>query len=57
LVSSNGEARRLIKNNGAKVNDTAVHDEYLKLGPDDVSADGLIKLSSGRKRHVLLRVA
>jgi tyrosyl-tRNA synthetase len=57
LVSSNGEARRLIKNNGARVNDMAVHDEDLKLGPDDVSADGLIKLSSGRKRHALLRLA
>jgi tyrosyl-tRNA synthetase len=57
LVSSNGEARRLIKNNGARVNDTAVHDVDLKLGPDDVSAEGLIKLSVGRKRHALLRVA
>jgi len=57
LVSSNGEARRLIKNNGARVNDTAVQNEDLKLGPDDVNADGLIKLSSGRKRHALLRVA
>ncbi len=56
LVTSNGEARRLIKNNGAKVNDKAVNDDDLKLGPADIGADGVIKLSSGRKRHALLRV-
>ena len=57
LVSSNGEARRLIKAKGVRVNDTVIHDEGLKLGLDDVSPDGLIKLSYGKKRHVLLRMA
>ncbi len=56
LVTSNGEARRLIKNSGARVNDIAVNDADLKLGPTDIGADGIIKLSSGRKRHALLRV-
>ena len=56
LVTSNGEARRLIKNGGARVNDAAVSDGDLKLGPDDVGSDGVVKLSSGRKRHALLRV-
>ena len=56
LVASNGEARRLIKNGGARVNDAAVSDADLKLGPADVGDDGIVKLSSGRKRHALLRV-
>ena len=56
LVSSNGEARRLIKNGGARVNDATVSDDGLKLGRGDVGADGIVKLSSGRKRHVLLRI-
>ena len=56
LVASNGEARRLIKNNGARVNDVVVGDADLRLGARDVGEDGVIKLSSGRKRHALLRV-
>ena len=55
LATSNGEARRLIKNGGARVNDVAVSDDSLKLGEADL-ADGVIKLSSGKKRHVLLEV-
>ena len=56
LVTSNGEARRLIKNSGARVNDAVVSDADLRLGAGDVGEDGVIKLSSGRKRHALLRV-
>jgi tyrosyl-tRNA synthetase len=56
LVTSNGEARRLIKNGGARVNDAPVSGADLKLGPDDVGGGGVVKLSSGRKRHALLRV-
>jgi len=53
LAATNGEARRLIKGGGARVNDVQVSDETLKLGPQDI-ADGVIKLSSGKKKHVLL---
>ena len=55
LAASNGEARRLIKGGGAKVNDKAVADERAKLGPDDLNEDGMIKLSAGKKRHALLK--
>ncbi|WP_339856907.1 tyrosine--tRNA ligase [uncultured Nisaea sp.] len=55
LAATNGEARRLIKNGGARVNDVAVSDEALKLGDTDL-ADGVIKLSSGKKKHVLLEI-
>jgi tyrosyl-tRNA synthetase len=56
LVKSNGEARRQIAGGGLRVNDVAVKDEAARLTPADVS-DGVIKLSLGKKRHVLLRPA
>ena len=54
LVKSNGEARRQIVGGGLRVNDVAVADEKAQLTKDDL-ADGVIKLSLGKKRHVLLR--
>jgi tyrosyl-tRNA synthetase len=54
LASSNGEARRLVTGGGLKVNDQTVHDPILLLHRDDVK-NGVIKLSLGRKRHVLLK--
>lgn len=55
LAASNGEARRLIKGGGARVNDKPVSDEKMSLTLDDVNADGVIKLSAGKKRHVLIK--
>ena len=55
LVASNGEARRQIKGGGLKVNDAAVADEKMTLSAKDLTAEGVIKLSLGRKRHVLLK--
>ena len=55
LVASNGEARRQIKGGGLRVNDTAVTDEKMALKPSDLTREGVIKLSMGKKRHVLLR--
>jgi tyrosyl-tRNA synthetase len=55
LVKSNGEARRQIKEGGLKVNDQAVTDEKARLTPADVTGDGVIKLSLGKKKHVLLK--
>jgi tyrosyl-tRNA synthetase len=55
LVSSNGEARRQIRANGLKVNDATISDERKLLTMNDVTDDGVVKLSLGRKRHVLLK--
>jgi tyrosyl-tRNA synthetase len=55
LVASNGEARRQIKGGGLRVNDTAVADEKMTLGLKDLTPEGVIKLSLGKKRHVLLK--
>ncbi|MBF0166870.1 MAG: tyrosine--tRNA ligase [Alphaproteobacteria bacterium] len=55
LAASNGEARRLIKGGGVKLNDVAVTDEMKKLTPADL-ASGPAKLSAGRKKHALVRL-
>ena len=55
LVASNGEARRQIKGGGLKVNDAAVTDEKMALSLKDLTPEGVIKLSLGRKKHVLLK--
>jgi len=57
LVSSNGEARRLIRAGGLKVNDATVGEESIVLTSEHLTAEGVIKLSLGRKRHVLLKPA
>jgi tyrosyl-tRNA synthetase len=55
LVSSNGEARRQIKAGGLKVNDATVSDDKMALTGKDLSPEGVIKLSLGKKKHVLLK--
>jgi len=55
LASSNGEARRAIANNAIMVNDTRVTSDKATIGEADVTAEGVVKLSLGKKRHVLLR--
>jgi tyrosyl-tRNA synthetase len=55
LVASNGEARRQVKGGGLKVNDATVTDEKMTLTAKDLTPEGVIKLSMGRKKHVLLK--
>ncbi|CAH1662903.1 Tyrosine--tRNA ligase [Hyphomicrobiales bacterium] len=55
LVASTGEARRQIKGGGLRVNDATVTDERAVLSEADLTGDGVIKISLGRKKHVLLR--
>jgi tyrosyl-tRNA synthetase len=55
LVASTSEARRQIKGGGLKVNDEAVTDERAVIGPGDAGR-GVVKLSLGRKRHILLKL-
>jgi tyrosyl-tRNA synthetase len=55
LASSNGEARRLIKGGGARLNDAVVKSETQRVSLADLDAEGQIKLSAGRKRHALVR--
>jgi tyrosyl-tRNA synthetase len=55
LVTSNGDARRQIKGGALKVNDQTVTDDKMTLSAKDLTPDGVIKLSLGKKRHVLLK--
>jgi tyrosyl-tRNA synthetase len=55
LAGSNGEARRLIRGGGARINDVVVESETRPVSLEDLDALGNIKLSAGRKRHALVR--
>ena len=57
LVASNGEARRQIKGGGLRVNDESVTDEKMTLTPASLTPEGVIKLSFGKKKHVLIKPA
>jgi tyrosyl-tRNA synthetase len=56
LTDSKGEAKRLIKGGGAKLNDKAISDMASIATSKDLTADGYIKLSAGKKKHVLVKV-
>ena len=55
LVASTGEARRQIRGGGLRIDDVAVEDERASLTAASFDARGLVKLSLGKKRHVLLK--
>lgn len=55
LVASTSEARRQIKGGGLRVNDVVVTDEKMVLTPSDMTPEGVIKLSLGKKKHVLMK--
>ena len=57
LAPSNSEARRMITNNGLKLNDAAVSDPKLVVDASALNSDGVLKLSSGKKKHVLVKPA
>ena len=55
LAASNGEARRHVQGGAVRINDEPVKDERRVIGLADVGPEGVIKLSLGRKKHVLVR--
>ncbi len=55
LANSKGDSRRLIRGNGAKVNDKQVKDENLIINENFID-NGVIKLSSGKKKHVIVKI-
>ena len=56
LCTSNGDARRMIKGGGGRINDQQIKSETAPVTSGDLNDDGVIKLSAGKKRHALLRV-
>jgi tyrosyl-tRNA synthetase len=55
LTSSSGEARRFIQGGGLRVNDAVVNDVKASVGLTDLTPEGVIKLSVGRKKHILVK--
>ena len=55
LAASRNEARKLIKGGGGRLNDAAIASDTMVVGESDLDASGTLKLSAGRKRHVLVR--
>jgi len=57
LAASNGEARRHVQGGAVRINDQPVSDERRVIGSSEMTADGVIKLSLGKKKHMLIRRA
>jgi tyrosyl-tRNA synthetase len=57
LAASNGEARRHVQGGAVRINDQPVADERRMIGTGEITADGIIKLSLGKKKHILIRPA
>lgn len=55
LAASNGEVRRAISNGAIAVNDVRITSDKHNIGSKDITSDGVIKLSLGKKQHVLLK--
>jgi tyrosyl-tRNA synthetase len=55
LTSSSSEARRMIQSSGLRLNDKIVTDVRAAASPSDVTRQGVIKISIGRKKHALIR--
>ncbi|AWC24404.1 Tyrosine--tRNA ligase [Aminobacter sp. MSH1] len=57
LATSNGEARRHVQGGAVRINDQAVNDERRAVTTADLTPEGVVKLSLGKKKHILVRPA
>lgn len=57
LTESKGEAKRLIKGGGARINDEKIDNLELCASQNHLTDDGYIKLSAGKKKHALVKAA
>ncbi|WP_281039933.1 S4 domain-containing protein, partial [Mesorhizobium sp. M7A.F.Ca.US.007.01.1.1] len=57
LAASNGEARRHVQGGAVRLNDEPVSDERRLVTPQDLSPENVVKLSLGKKKHILVRPA
>lgn len=55
FATSKGEARRLIQGGGARLNDEVITDPLLAVSHNDLTTDGILKLSSGKKKHGIIK--
>ena len=55
LTGSKGEARRLVKQGGARINDEKISDGEATITLAQLNPEGTIKLSAGKKKHMLIK--
>ena len=56
LASSKSEIRRMIKNNGLKINNEVITDETKIINQDNFNQDNIMKVSHGKKQHVIVKI-
>ena len=56
LANSKGEARRLIRGSAVKINDITIKDENKKINQLDFKDINQIRLSAGKKKHILIKI-
>jgi len=56
FAASNGEAKRLIRGGGVRINDRPLPDETYRVSQADLNPTGVIKLSAGKKRHAMIKL-
>ena len=56
LANSKGEIRRMIKNNGLKINNEVVSDETKIIDQNNFDQDNNMKVSHGKKQHVIIKI-
>jgi len=54
LAKSNGEARRHVKGGAIRINDLSINDERTVVDQSTIDDEGMIKLSMGKKRHIVV---
>ena len=56
LLNSKSEVRRMIKNNGIKINNNNVENDQLNITLTDFNNQNFLKLSCGKKNHVIIKI-
>ena len=56
LANSKSEIRRMIKNNGLKINNEVITDETKIINQNSFNQDNIIKVSHGKKQHVIVKI-
>jgi len=56
LANSKSEIRRMIKNNGLKINNEVITDETKIINQDSFNQDNIMKVSHGKKQHVIVKI-
>ena len=56
LANSKSEVRRMIKNNGLRINNEVMEDEKKIINQNDFNNDNIMKVSHGKKQHVVIKI-